>query len=83
MNKDQIEAHSHVLQREALAQLKSPPMRLPLPERMAVPHRPAARADIILAALISSDAVMNYANRDTVTHSFYNLRYGIAAELMP
>jgi exopolyphosphatase/guanosine-5'-triphosphate,3'-diphosphate pyrophosphatase len=78
-----IEEHSPVLQKEAITQLKSKLMRLPLHERMAVPHLPAARADIILAALITIDAVMNYANRDTVTHSFYNLRYGIAAELMP
>ncbi len=57
-------------------------MALPLHERMAVPHLPAARADIIPAALITIDSVLEYADRDRVTHSFYNLRYGIAAELL-
>ncbi len=77
-----IEEHSPVLQKEAITQLKSKLMRLPLHERMAIPHLPATRADIIPTALITIDAVMDYAARDTVTHSFYNLRYGIAAELL-
>jgi exopolyphosphatase/guanosine-5'-triphosphate,3'-diphosphate pyrophosphatase len=77
-----IEERSPVLHRHEITTLKSKLMALPLHERMAVPHLPATRADIIPAALITIDTVLHYATRDTVTHSFYNLRYGIAAELL-
>jgi exopolyphosphatase/guanosine-5'-triphosphate,3'-diphosphate pyrophosphatase len=77
-----IEERSPVLSHAEISALKSKLMALPLHERMAVPHLPATRADIIPAALITIDAVLDTAVRDTVTHSFYNLRYGIAAELI-
>ena len=77
-----IDDRSPVLHQEEITQLKSRLMQLPLHERMAVPHLPATRADIIPAALITIDTVLDYTARDTVTHSFYNLRYGIAAELL-
>lgn len=77
-----IEEHSPVLQQTEITQLKSKLMHMPLHERMAVPHLPASRADIIPAALITIDTMMHAANRDVVTHSFYNLRYGIAANLL-
>jgi len=77
-----IEERSPVLRHKEITQLKSKLMQLPLHERMAVPHLPATRADIIPAALITIDTVLDCAARDTVTHSFYNLRYGIAAELL-
>ncbi|CAA6677317.1 MULTISPECIES: phosphatase [unclassified Lentimonas] len=77
-----IDDRSPVLHQQEITQLKSKLMQLPLHERMAVPHLPATRADIIPAALITIDTVLDHAARDTVTHSFYNLRYGIAAELL-
>ena len=77
-----IEERSPVLSHAEISALKTTLMALPLHERMAVPHLPATRADIIPAALITIDTVLDYAARDTVTHSFYNLRYGIAAELL-
>ena len=77
-----IDDRSPILHKQEISELKSVLMQLPLHERMAVPHLPASRADIIPAALITIDTVLDYAARDTVTHSFYNLRYGIAAELL-
>jgi exopolyphosphatase/guanosine-5'-triphosphate,3'-diphosphate pyrophosphatase len=81
-NDQTIEQRCPVLHKQEITQLKAILMALPLHERMAVPHLPAARADIIPAALITIDSVLEYAVRDRVTHSFYNLRYGIAAELL-
>jgi exopolyphosphatase/guanosine-5'-triphosphate,3'-diphosphate pyrophosphatase len=75
-----IEQRSPTLTRRELAELKSELMALPLHERMAIPHLPAARADIVPTALITIDTVLQLAERAAVTHSFYNLRYGIAAE---
>jgi len=77
-----IEERSPVLSHAEISALKTTLMARPLHERMAVPPLPATRADIIPAALITIDTVLNTAARDRVTHSFYNLRYGIAAELL-
>ena len=56
--------------------------QLPLHERIKVPHLPAARADIIPTALITIEALLEHARRDEFTHSFYNLRYGLVAEML-
>lgn len=77
-----IEQRSPVLLRSELSELKSELTALPLHERMATPHLPATRADIVPTALITIEAVLQLAKRQTVTHSFYNLRYGIAAKLL-
>ena len=81
-NDQTIKQRCPALHKQEITALKAALMALPLHERMAVPHLPAARADIIPAALITIDSVLEYAARDRVTHSFYNLRYGIAAELL-
>jgi exopolyphosphatase/guanosine-5'-triphosphate,3'-diphosphate pyrophosphatase len=70
------------LERTTLDALKQKLAPLPLHERLAIPHLPAARADIIPTALITIDALLDFAERDHLTHSFYNLRYGIAADLL-
>ena len=72
---------SQVLYKNEIIELKSKLVRLSLEERKKLPRLPTERADIIPAALITIIAVLDYASRDTVNHSFYNLRYGIAAEL--
>lgn len=77
-----IDTYTPIVSKHAINQLKSKLMHLALHERMAVPHLPATRADIIPTALITIDTVLDYAQRTSVTHSFYNLRYGIAAELL-
>jgi exopolyphosphatase/guanosine-5'-triphosphate,3'-diphosphate pyrophosphatase len=77
-----IDAHCAELLHREIAALKDKLIHLPLHDRMAVPQLPVSRADIIPAALITIDTVLNVAQRNSVTHSFYNLRYGIAAELL-
>jgi exopolyphosphatase/guanosine-5'-triphosphate,3'-diphosphate pyrophosphatase len=77
-----MEHSSARLERRTLARLKEQLARLPLHERLNTPHLPAARADILPTALITIDTLLDYAGRDHLTHSFYNLRYGIAADLL-
>lgn len=75
-----LDTFSPQLSLEQIAQLKSELMALPLHERMATPHLPAARADIFPTALITIEQVMHLSGHTELTHSLYNLRYGIAAE---
>lgn len=77
-----IEEHYPVLELDALEALKNKLCALPLSERMTVPHLPASRADIIPTALITILALLHHTGRKSLTHSFYNLRYGLAAELL-
>ncbi len=78
----EIEAHSAMITLEEISRLKKELAALPLHERMATPHLPAARADIFPTALITIEQVLKQAAKNALTHSFYNLRYGIAAELL-
>ena len=77
-----IEHSSPRLERSALSQLKNKLTTLPLRERLSIPNLPAARADIMPTALITIDALLEVATRSRLTHSFYNLRYGVAAHLL-
>ena len=77
-----IERSSPHLERSTLSQLKNKLASLPLQERLSIPHLPTARADIMPTALITIDALLEVANRSSLTHSFYNLRYGVAANLL-
>ena len=77
-----LEKFPPVLTLGQIHSLKDEIIALPLHERMAVPHLPAARADIIPSALITIETVMNLARREQLTHSFYNLRYGVAAAML-
>ena len=77
-----IERSSPHLERSTLSQLKNKLAPLPLQERLSIPNLPAARADIIPTALITIDALLKVANRSSLTHSFYNLRHGVAANLL-
>ena len=77
-----IEHSSPYLLRSTLKQLKNKLAPLPLQERLSIPHLPAARADIMPTALITIDALLEVANRSSLIHSFYNLRYGVAANLL-
>lgn len=77
-----IEKSPPWLERQTLNQLKEKLAPLPLHERLKVPNLPASRADIIPTALITIDALLEAAGRTSLTHSFYNLRYGIAANLL-
>jgi exopolyphosphatase/guanosine-5'-triphosphate,3'-diphosphate pyrophosphatase len=55
---------------------------LPLPERQQVPGLPAARADVFPVALATFIAIAETGDLAAFRHSFYNLRWGIAAELL-
>jgi exopolyphosphatase/guanosine-5'-triphosphate,3'-diphosphate pyrophosphatase len=66
----------------ALSALESELSALSLAERSQVDLLPSARADIVPVALITILQVLEMAECESVLHSFYNLRYGIAAELL-
>lgn len=70
------------LQKADIAKLKSRLARLSLQDRQQTPKVPKSRADILPVALITIDTVLGYAGCQTVLLSPYNLRYGIAAELL-
>jgi exopolyphosphatase/guanosine-5'-triphosphate,3'-diphosphate pyrophosphatase len=53
-----------------------------LGQRLAVPGMPARRADVLPAALFTLGEVARAAGVTALRHSFYNLRYGIADEML-
>jgi len=56
--------------------------RLPLAERRKLPGISPGRADILPAALTTMLTVLDLGHFSGLQHSAYNLRYGIAAELL-
>jgi len=64
---------------ENLLNLTAP---LPLAQRRAVRGLPPKRADVFPAALATLLEVARFAGVDRFTHSFYNLRYGVVAEML-
>ena len=53
-----------------------------LKERIGLfPNLPKDRADIFPAAVVVILQIMNFAKVDKITHSFHNLRYGIARQI--
>jgi exopolyphosphatase/guanosine-5'-triphosphate,3'-diphosphate pyrophosphatase len=64
--------------REVLARVGS----LPLAQRRQEPGLPAARADIFPTALVTMLTVAEVAGVTAFQHSFYNLRWGVAAEVL-
>jgi len=55
---------------------------LTLEQRKAVPGMPAARADVLPAALVTMLTVADYAHVERFHHSLYNLRWGLAADAL-
>jgi len=55
---------------------------LPLDSRRSIPGLPAARADVFPTALATLIAVAERGKLAAYRHSFYNLRYGLAAEAL-
>lgn len=74
--------HPPGLPREALERQLARLAPLSAPERQQLTGLPPGRADILPAALLVFSAVLEAAGADHVTQSFYNLRYGLAAELL-
>jgi exopolyphosphatase/guanosine-5'-triphosphate,3'-diphosphate pyrophosphatase len=56
--------------------------RLPLAVRKKFPGLPAARADVFPSALATALAVADFGGITAFRHSFRNLRYGLAVELL-
>jgi exopolyphosphatase/guanosine-5'-triphosphate,3'-diphosphate pyrophosphatase len=50
--------------------------------RRTIPRLPPGRADVFPTALLTLSAVARHAGVQTFRHSFYNLRFGIAAEML-
>lgn len=55
---------------------------LPLDDRKRIPGLPPPRADVFPVALATLLAVAELGGFDEFRHSFYNLRWGLAAELL-
>ena len=71
-----------ILHKDAIAELKKTLCGLSLDERKNIPGLPMERADVIPAALITIHTILELSGREIITQSSYNLRYGIAAELL-
>lgn len=55
---------------------------VPIEQRRLIPGLPALRADVYPAALATLIAIAETGGLNSFRHSFYNLRYGLAAELL-
>jgi len=77
-----VEATSPIITVDSLRALLGDVARLPLAERRSVPGLPAARADVFPVALATAIAVAESGGFAAFHHSFYNLRYGLADELL-
>jgi exopolyphosphatase/guanosine-5'-triphosphate,3'-diphosphate pyrophosphatase len=65
-----------------LSRLAARVCEVPLDDRRRVPGLPAARADVFPAALITLIEIADLAGADSLRHSLYNLRFGVAAEAL-
>lgn len=80
---EELEAGPPLLALDRLRDLRDRLAALPLEERCAVPGLSAARADVFPAALATLVAVAERGGFPGFHHSLYNLRFGLAAELLP
>ncbi len=71
-----------VVSLEALGFLLDEIAPLDLDQRRAIPGMPPARADVFPAALITMIALAEFGLIHRFHHSLYNLRWGMAAELL-
>lgn len=68
-----------------LAEMRALQQRLcssSMDERLRMRGLPASRADIMPIAVVTLTTIMELATSASVIHSFYNLRFGLAAELI-
>lgn len=77
-----VESSSPFLSREDLSNLLAKVSAMPLEERRKLDGLPPARADVFPTALATLLAVIKAGALPGLHHSNYNLRYGIAAELL-
>lgn len=79
----EIEQSSPIIAHGVLVELAAELAAMPLDARKSVPKLPPARADVFPAALFTFLGVMEVGRIAALHHSKYNLRYGIADELLP
>jgi exopolyphosphatase/guanosine-5'-triphosphate,3'-diphosphate pyrophosphatase len=77
-----LDGTSPVITVEALRALLDDTARLPLKSRKQIAGMPPARADVFPTALATVLAVAEAGGISAFRHSFRNLRYGLAAELL-
>lgn len=78
-----LEESSPVIAQTNLIALAAELAAMPLEARKAVPGLPTARADVFPTALFTFLGIMESGQISALHHSKYNLRYGIADELLP
>lgn len=71
-----------VLNRREMKELQERLCAMNLEGRLQLPALPAKRADIMPTALVTIHTVTELAGVEVLTHSFRNLRFGTAAELL-
>jgi exopolyphosphatase/guanosine-5'-triphosphate,3'-diphosphate pyrophosphatase len=77
-----LEATSPIVTLRHIRELLEQTGGLSLADRRSVAGLPPARADVFPVALTTLVAVAEHAKVTAFRHSFYNLRYGLAAELL-
>ena len=77
-----LEEFSPLISLQQIREIKAELISLPLSERIKIKSLPAARADILPAALITIEQIMNLMGYTQLMHSQYNLRYGIALDIL-
>ena len=82
--RDQLRAEetSPAVATDQLRDLLTTLAALPLDQRKRVPGMPSARADVFPAALATIIAAAELGGFAGFIHSFYNLRWGLAAEML-
>jgi exopolyphosphatase/guanosine-5'-triphosphate,3'-diphosphate pyrophosphatase len=78
-----LDETSPVITTPQLQELLSYVGRFGLADRRQIPGLPAARADIFPTALATLIAIAEIGNFSSFRHSLYNLRWGLADELLP
>lgn len=78
----EVDDRSSELSREALEAFFQECAALPVEKRISLAGIPSARADILPAGLCAILAVMERAGIENIRHSFFNLRFGVAAQLV-
>ncbi len=77
-----LEEYSPMISLLQIRELKAELISLPLSERVKIKSLPTARADILPAALITIEQLMHLMGHKQLIHSQYNLRYGIALDIL-
>ncbi|HRE82879.1 MAG TPA: phosphatase [Opitutaceae bacterium] len=77
-----LESSRSYVSKLSLQQLLDQIAPLPLTERRAIPGIPSARADVFPVGLATLITLADYAQVSGFWHSFHNLRWGIADELL-